>query len=277
MGLQLWYSKITGNRRKGTTFSEIQDIFIDKITTKFIYEPLACCEINDSTNEVKNLMIQKDFDILGVTKDNNAIGYVRRQHLDHNSVEQYLLPFNTSNIISDSTPIAELFDLLSEQGYIFVLTKNKVAGIVTKADINKPIVRIYLFGIISLFELNLNYRINKYHETAAKWEKLIKKERFELAQKLFKERQGQNLDLTILECLQLCDKREILRQTDAFLEIFNYSKSTFKSFVADVEKIRNEIAHSQNSIIANLPWERFVSTINDIKSFLSQSEIEITK
>ena len=124
---------------------------------------------------------------------------------------------------------------------------------------------------------DLNYWINKYHETAAKWEKLIKKERFELAQKLFKERQGQNLDLTILECLQLCDKREILRQTDAFLEIFNYSKSTFKSFVADVEKIRNEIAHSQNSIIANLPWERFVSTINDIKSFLSQSEIEITK
>ena len=276
MGLQLWYSKITGNRRKGTTFSELQDIFIDNITTKFIYEPLACCEINDSTNEVKNLMTQKDFDILGVTKDNNAIGYIRRKDLDHNSVEQYL-QFNTTNIISDSTPIAELFDLLSEKGYIFVLVKNKVDGIVTKADINKPIVRIYLFGIISLFELNLNYWINEYYDTATKWEKLIKKRRFEIAQQLFKERQGQNLDLSILECLQLCDKREILRQTDAFLEKFKYSKSRFKEFVTDVEKVRNEIAHSQSSIIANLPWERFVSTINDIKSFLSQSEIEITK
>jgi predicted transcriptional regulator len=276
MGLQLWYSNITGIRRKGTTFSELQDIFIDNITTKFISEPLACCSIYDSANEVENLMKERDFDILGVNKDNMAIGYVRRQDLKHGAISDYILPFNTTNIISDSTPIAELLDLLSSEGYIFILTKNQVTGIVAKADINKPIVRIYLFGVISLFELHLNYWIIKYHGITD-WQNLLSESRLEVAQKIYKERQGQNLDLTMLECLQLCDKREILRQTDDFREIFNFSKTKFKDFLEDVEKVRNEIAHSQSSIISNLSWDNFTLTINEVKFFLSKSEEEIVK
>lgn len=276
MGLQLWYSNTTRIRRKGTTFSELQDIFIDNITTKFICEPLACCGINDSANEVKYLMKERDFDILGVTNDNNAIGYVRRQDLKYDTIADYILPFDTTNIISDSTPIAELLDLLSGQGYIFILTKNQVTGIVAKADINKPIVRIYLFGIISLFELHLNYWIIKYHGITD-WKHLISEKRLEAANHIYKERKGQNLDLTMLECLQLCDKREILRQTDGFREIFNFSKTKFKDFLEDVEKVRNEIAHSQSSIIANLSWDSFIVTINEVKLFLSKSEEEITK
>ena len=156
------------------------------------------------------------------------------------------------------------------------MTKNEVTGIVAKADINKPIVRIYLFGIISLFELHLNYWIVKYYGIDG-WKNLIGENRLDAASEIFKERQGQNLELTILECLQLCDKREILKQTDAFREIFKYSKTKFKDFVEDVEKVRNEIAHSQSSIIANLPWENFVATINNVKTFLLISENEIIK
>lgn len=274
MGLQLWYSKNTGIRRKGTTFSELQDIFIDNITTKFIYEPLICCGIHDSADEVKNFMKERDFDILGVAENENPIGYIRRKDLEYDSVEKYIISFNTSNLISDSTSIAELIDLLSHQGFIFVLAKNKVAGIVAKADINKPIVRIYLFGIISLFELHLNYWIIKYYEIEG-WKNLIAEKRLEIAQYIFKERQGENLDLTLLECLQLCDKREILKQSDEFRKIFNFSKTKFKDLLEDVEKVRNEIAHSQSSIISNLSWESFISTIENVKNFLNQSEKEI--
>lgn len=276
MGLQLWYSTVTGIRRKGTTFSELQDIFIDNITTKFICEPLLCCAFNDSAFEAKNLMEQRDFDILGVTKDNKAIGYIRRQDLMHGSVKDYTITFTLNELISDSTPIAELLDLLSDHGYIFILTKNQVTGIVAKADINKPIVRLYLFGIISLFELHLNFWILKFHDDLG-WQNLIGDKRLEVAKQIYKERRGQNLDLTLLECLQLCDKRDILKHTDQFREIFNFSKTKFQDFLEDVEKVRNEIAHSQSSIIANLSWDDFILSINNIKSFLSKSEEELIK
>ena len=273
MGLQLWYSPITGIKRKGTTFTELQELFIDNITTKFIYEPIACCEIYDSANEVKNLMLQRDFDILGVRKNDIVVGYVRRQDLEYDSIEKYMVEFDIDNVISDSTPIAELLELLTKNGHMFILTKNKISGIVAKADINKPIVRIYLFGIISLFELHLNYWIVRHYGIEG-WQSLVGNNRLATAQNLFRERQGQNLELTLLECLQLCDKREILRQTDQFRKTFGYSKNKFESLLKDIEKIRNEIAHSQSSIIANLAWQDFVSRIDEVKSFLSQSEIE---
>ncbi|MCA0448111.1 MAG: CBS domain-containing protein [Bacteroidetes bacterium] len=273
MGLELWYSNITGITRKGTTFSELQDIFINNITTKFICEPLACCESHDSAQEVKNLMKERDFDVLGVKKANNPIGYILRHDLENGSVEKYIQPFDTNNIISDSTPIVELLNLLSNQGYIFVLNKNQISGIVAKADINKPIVRIYLFGIISLFELHLNYWIIKYYGTSD-WQNQIAKDRVKTALGHYKERQDQNLDLTLLECLQLCDKRDILKQTDEFLILFNYSKTKFKDLLKDVEKVRNDIAHSHSSVIANLSWDSFTSTIDSVKAFLAQSEQE---
>lgn len=276
MGLQLWYSNVTGIRRKGTTFSELQDIFIDNITTKFICEPLLCCGINDSANEVRTLMEQRDFDILGVSDKNKSIGFVSRKDLKHGAVSEYLIPFSIKEIISDSTPIAELIDLIAETGYIFTLTKNEVTGIVAKADINKPIVRLYLFGLISLFELHLNYWILKYHNKQG-WENLVGEQRLKVAKQIYKERQGENLDLTLLECLQLCDKREILRRTDDFCKSFKFSKTKFKNFLEDVEKVRNEIAHSQSSIIANLSWDDFTSTINNIKLFLPKSENELIK
>ena len=61
-------------------------------------------------------------------------------------------------------------------------------------------------------------------------------------------------------------------KTETFLESFEYSKTRFKDLLENSESIRNELAHSQNSIIANLNWKEFVSTISELKEFLNKSE-----
>jgi predicted transcriptional regulator len=143
MGFQLWYSKETGIRRRGTTYSELQTIFINNITTKYIYEPLACCNLNDLTEEVLITLNRLDFDILGVIDNGRKIGYVRRQDLEKEPITNYLQQFEKDQIIPDSTPLTDLFEILSKDGFVFISSENEVDGIVTKADINKPIVRIY--------------------------------------------------------------------------------------------------------------------------------------
>ncbi len=272
MGFELWYSENTKISRKGTTFGELQNIFIDNITTKFIYEPLACCKINDNAFEVKRTLDVKDFDTLGVVdKNQNKIGYIIHQELIDGEISNYVRQFEPQILISDSTPISDLLDILYEKEYVYVLEKNSIEGIVTRADINKPIVRIYLFGIISLFELHLNYWINK-NNAENEWLKKLTENRIIAAQEIYKQRKGNNSQLTILECIQICDKKSILLKTETFLESFEYSKTRFKDLLENSESIRNELAHSQNSIIANLNWKEFVSTISELKEFLNKSE-----
>ena len=59
--------------------------------------------------------------------------------------------------------------------------------------------------------------------------------------------------------------------------MFEYSKRRFERILKDVEKIRNELAHSQVSIIDNLEWRTFVDTIQEVKLFLELSETKVTE
>jgi len=272
MGYQLWLSSKTGKRRKGTSFNELQSLFIDNITTKHIYEPLLSCKLDEEACHVKHGLNQKEFDSAGVIdSDNTVVGYVLREDLENGVISEYIKPIEPERLVADSTPIAELLNLLSDLEYIYVLDRSRIEGIVTRADINKPIVRIYLFGIISLFELHLNYWINKNY-TEDDWKDIINPERLKDAQKIFEERKGNNDELSLLECIQIADKKVILKKTESFRKDFSFSKGKVEKLIKDGEKIRNELAHSQNSIIANLEWKRFVETINEIELFLVKSE-----
>lgn len=277
MGFQLWYSRNSKVSRKGTTFHELQNIFIDNITTKLICEPLASCKIDDNSLEVKNMMELREFDTLGVVnQDGEQLGYIKLMDLNGEALSKYILPYELSNLISDSTPISDLIDLMVERDQLYVINANTIGGIVTRADINKPVVRIYLFGITSLLELHLNFWINNYLPDE-RWKKLLSDARITMAKNLYEQRKGNNSQLTLLECLQLCDKKTILENVKEFLSTFKYSKKSFNRVLERSEIIRNELAHSQNSIISNMPWGTFVETIKGMKVFLNSSEIEKTK
>lgn len=272
MGYQLWISPQTGIRRKGTTFKELQALFIDQITTKFIFEPLYSCNINDDGLIVKEQLENKDFDIVGVIDDNkNVIAYAEKEDLNGRTIVDSIRKFDLNLIITDSTPISRLPSLLAYKGFVFVMQVDKIVGIVTISDINKPVFRIYLFGIISLFEMHLNYWIDIYYPKNS-WNSLITEQRLINAKKIFDSNKDINQDLSLRDCLQICDKREVLKKTPEFISNFNFSKNEFDRFLEIVEKIRNELAHSQNSIISNVGWNSFSEKISLIEIFLIESE-----
>ncbi|GET23279.1 CBS domain-containing protein [Prolixibacter denitrificans] len=272
MGYELWISSKTGIRRKGTTFKELQSLFIENITTKFIFEPIYCCKLEDSAYHVRYALEDRDFDIVGVMDDDkNIIGYAQREELEDDIIRSHTHEISVEHLISDSTPISALLNILSENSFVFVLYRNSIAGIVTRADINKPIVRIYLFGIISQVELHLNFWINELYKDEG-WKGIIKESRIDEALRIYKSRKKRNDELSLLECLQFCDKRTILSSTKEFLEKFTFSVRRFEKLMRHIEDIRNQLAHSQSSITENLEWKDFVSTISDAEKLLIHSE-----
>ena len=272
MGYELWISPNTGIRRKGTTFKELQSIFIDKISTKYIYEPILSCKLTDESQYVKETLKMREFDMVGVIDENSQIiGFAKRKELTKGLIENFTIKIEEQNLIPDSTPISELLNIFLNESFAFVVVEDKINGIVTRADINKPIVRIYLFGIISLFEMHLNFWINEFYKNED-WIEIIGDERLNEAKRIYELRKGKNVDLTLLECLQLSDKKVILKLTPEFLEYFEFSKSKLERLLKDIEKIRNGLAHSQSSIISDLGWTDFVKTISNAEMFLHGSE-----
>ncbi len=276
MGYQLWVSPVTGYRRKGTRYTALKRIFIDNVTAKTIYEPLLCCPADSIAEEAKNALKLREFDVAGVkeTEGGEVIGYVITEELMEGEVKEYLKNIDPELLISDSTPIADIFTALTNRDFSLVLYGNHIVGIITKADVNKPPVRIYLFGIISLFEMHLNSWINHFYPGDS-WEHEVSEKRIKDAHDIYEIRKGNNQDLSLLECLQFCDKRDLLAKSEDFRKNFDISRKKFEPFVKRVEIIRNELAHSQNSIISNIEWPVFVETVSRLEDFLIKSDEKV--
>lgn len=278
MAYQLWVSPVTGYRRKGTRFSALKKIFVDNVTARSIFEPLLCCPVDSIAEHAKGALKIREFDVAGVkeTEGGEVIGYVVTDELEDGELRKYVKLIEPDLLISDSTPIADIFAALTNRDFAFVLYGNDIIGIITKADINKPPVRIYLFGMISLFEMHLNSWITHFYP-ADSWEHGISDNRIKKAHDIYEKRKGNNQDLSLLECLQFCDKRDLLKKSDDFRKEFDISEKWFDSFVKRVEIIRNELAHSQNSIISNIEWSVFVETVAHLEGFLISSDTKVER
>ena len=276
MGYQLWVSPVTGYRRKGTRFSALRKIFIDNITARSIYEPLLCCPAASRAEDASEALRVRDFDVAGVKEAESLeiIGYVLTDELGQGDLGKFVREISTDLLISDSTPIAEIFSALSKKNFVFVISGKHISGIITKADINKPPVRIYLFGMTSLFEMHLNAWVNHYYNGKS-WVEKVSKERMKDADKIYELRKGKNQELSLLECLQLCDKRDLLAKSKQFREDFGFSRRRFDSFVKNIETVRNELEHSQYSIIANIGWPILIEIISRTENFLISSDDKV--
>ncbi len=166
MGSQLWKSKITDYRRKGTRFSEIRLLFEEGITSKSILEPLMACSQNSPAFEIKRKLKKLEFDVIGVSEseDSQINCYVSTENLEDGQVGDYTQEIQTVDLISDSTPLADIFNVFKNRERVFILIGQSIKGIITRADLNKPPVRIYLFSLISLLEMHFTYLINEMYE-----------------------------------------------------------------------------------------------------------------
>lgn len=278
MGYQLWTSPITGYRRRGTRFDSVKQLFMENITAQCIYEPLLSCPLNSESNQAKEALVVRDFDVAGVKENEEGpvLGYVVTKDIGEGEFKNYVTPIGIDVVVSDSTPVANIVNILDGNEFAFVIAGNQITGIITKADINKPPVRIYIFGTISLLEMHLNLWISHYFPNDI-WTNRIPEDRMAIANGVYNNRKGNNQELSLLECLQFCDKKELLSMSDGFLSVFDFSKNAFQKFLRRAEGIRNGLAHSQNSIISNLEWNQFYQTLSTAETFLLKSDAEVEK
>jgi len=279
MGRELWVSRHTGERRKGPGFLDFKQIFTEKITAKVIYEELFSFSGNSNGSEAKQVLIERGFDSAGVVDDSeNVIGYVLTASLGEGSVNDYRKEMGREYLISDSTPLFEVFNVLKNKDFVYVNYADKVVGILSKADLNKPPVRIYIFGVVSLFEMHLSYWINHYFPGES-WQGILSGNRIKKLQEVFEKRRenGMNQQLTMQECLQLCDKKRILMQSGDFISVFCHSKSSFKKILESIESIRNNISHAQNSIMDEMTIDKISDALQFCEDFLTHSDEEVLK
>jgi predicted transcriptional regulator len=252
-----------------SSLQDLREIFERSITIMHIAEPLCSFDINSSANEVKKFMDDKDYDVIGVRENGLISGFARKSQFSGGQLRDYLTKFDEKNLLHGTDSIINLIESFRYTDTIFVLFFGKVGGIITRGDLQKIIIRMWLFGLISLIEMHLLRIIRKFFPDG-QWEKFLNKKRIDDARKILSARRRKNLAIDLVDCLQLCDKREIIINYKEILNKLSINRNSCEKFLKRLEPLRNDLAHAQDIITEN--WPEIIHIVKDAEDFLDKCE-----
>jgi len=252
--------------------ADLRKVFKNSITVKDISSRFVYKDGDNKVKFIKELLISSDYDVIGI-KSSDSSGYVLINDLKSNNgdIIKYVKHFEPSELISETTPLIDIFQLLKKKERIFVLSKNKIDRIVTRSDLQKAPVRMLIFGFISILEMYFLSIIKESYENDS-WVEYLNSKRVENAKSVYKLRKEKNEALELIDCIQFCDKRVLLLNNKTLLAQIGFnSKTTFETFLKKTEKIRNEIAHSQ-MIDSEMSWREVIDVTIKIDRIIEELE-----
>ena len=136
-----------------SSLRDLRELFEHSITVKDIVEPLTSFDADHPADQARLFMEEKDYDVVGVREDGLVSGYARRPDLSGGKLGDYLVQFyepvdEPVELLPETTPLVKVFEALHDSSRAFVLVLGEVGGIVTRGDLQKIPVRMWLFGFL---------------------------------------------------------------------------------------------------------------------------------
>lgn len=250
---------------------DLRILFEDGITVKYVAEPLKAVLAEEDAVVVRQWMESLNFDVVGVESEGVVCGYVERSSLGEGKCGDYQRIFHPTELIAASTPLLQLLPILQYKRRIFVLDRDRISGIVTRGDLQKAPVRMLLFGLVTLLEMQL-LRLVRILYPQNSWLTFLKSERVAVAKKLWQERQARNEAIDLTDYLQFSDKRELILANAEIVERLGLkSKRYGERFLKSAEALRNKLAHAQD-LVTDSSWPELIELASQIEALLQRCE-----
>jgi len=153
---------------------------------------------------------------------------------------------------------------------VFIRNGQGVDGIVTRGDLQKAPVRMYLFALISVFEMQL-LRIIRVRYPNDDWGRFLRPDRLAKAKETFQARRRANAAIDLLDCIQLADKDTIVaKANDLRIGLGFVDPVEARKFFERLEDLRNDIAHSND--IPSHRWKSIGGLAERSESVLERCE-----
>ena len=240
--------------RLGSLFSQFHDLrlFTESFTARNLLGPLRSLDLGVSREQIQAAFADPGVAVIGIRQQGHLIGYLLDEDLQADSHQLQPRGFVARQLVQLDTPLADIIHSLTHHIHCFVDREGDAVGVISRADIEKPVARMWLFGLIMLIELSTTTSIREHWKDTG-WRQLLTASRLAKAEELLSERQRRKMPGGLLECLQFSDKLQILCHIENFLDNWGFaSHSAAKKVFKDLEALRNNLAHGQE--ISGADW-----------------------
>lgn len=150
-----------------------------------------------------------------------------------------------SQTVKANASFIEVVDVLTRHQICIVEREGQESLQVRRDDFNSPLARMWLFGILTSIELDLKWHIRRSGDKT-QWSEALSPGRHTMIEKLMAERHRRNQPCDLIDCLQLSDLFSVILHQAGLPGALGFkSRKTAKRVFADMEILRNHVAHSQ--------------------------------
>ncbi len=256
----------------GDSIHGFRRLFQQNFTVHDITEPLASFDGTSPSEDVRRAMEEAGYEIAGFRRRGVVVGYLMREELESGECQRWGRPFDDDRVIDESASLVDLVLALRNHSRQFVRVFGRVGGIVSRTDLEKPAVRMWLFGMITLLEMRFTALIDLLPDEAS-WQGLLSESRLEKARWLQQERRRRHAHVRLVECLQFADKAQIIARSP-FLRgrTRMESRRQVEQVTRKLEQLRNHLAHAQE--ITATSWETIVLLAENIDAVLEGPRLQ---
>jgi len=209
------------------------------------------------------IMAREVFDILPVDDGDSISRYYERQAHGLPRLKQIAV----ADVVGADLPLLEVIQHFAESGRWFYLTLGgrRIDGIVTRADLNKPAVRVLIYAILNQFELLLGKVVEGHYEGTG-WLALLGDSRAKVEQRLAGAR-SKNMELHPIAYVDLPDIVRICSKTPGARRMLGVdSEEQLWSDYTPLLSLRNKIAH---------PVRALVTAARDVQTLRERIDIAV--
>lgn len=242
---------------KDTQSSRLRRLFLEGFSAMDVAEPLVSFDGGARAEDVQQFMQARGFDLVGIRCNGLVEGYVRLEDLTSGTCADHLHPFTPDDdLIPDTANLIDVVKSLAINQRCFVTILDRVGAIITLSDLEKPPMRMFLFGMITIIEMILTEILRQRYANDS-WQELLSEKRIALAKKLQEERSRRGQQVELVDCLQFGDKGWIVTYDEELRKALGHnSRQESRKSVKELETLRNNLAHTQEIIPTG--WQRIV-------------------
>jgi hypothetical protein len=243
----------------------VKRIFTETFAARDIAEPLASFDAATPAADVRDFMHAHGLEAVGVRELGRLVAYVERDRLREGACGESRRGFAEAAVLDDTEPLLGVLRRLHATPFAFVTVLGQVGGIVTRADLQKAPVRMWLFGVVTLIEMRFSELIEG-HCQAEGWKEFLSPARVQKAEAQLADRRRRGQPGGLVDCLQFSDKGNIVARNEEVraLTVFA-SRRQAETAVKRLERLRNHLAHAED--IPGEDWE----TVAQLCEFITQN------
>ncbi|HET6205884.1 MAG TPA: HD domain-containing protein [Terracidiphilus sp.] len=231
-------------------------VFERAFSAQDIAEPLLSFDSAHPASEAQAAMREAGVGVAGVRKHGALWGYVETAKLGEGTCGADRREFASSQVVSGASSFTDVIEILTRHDWCFISLFGTVVGVISRLEMQKPAVRMWLFGIITVAEMEFTEMVRQTWPDES-WTALLSAQRLGKARELRAERERRKEKCQLLECLQLGDKIDILISEPALLANLGIpTASAARRAGKNIESLRNSLAHSQAFV--NQDWPQVV-------------------